>query len=127
MRKNAGEVTLVIILAALISSCGGLFDANRGSFSPPDWIIGTWADTLEVNTFTFTSDDINYNTESSFKEIYSLGNVLEEKSTDLYDVKITMMWANVGHYRFEKTSETTLDFTLYTDIDTTDTIELIKQ
>lgn len=127
MKKKVLNLAFIVVMLALIAGCGGLFDAQRGTFSPPSWIIGTWADTLDVNTFAFTSDDISYNTESSFKDIYALGNVLEEESTVLYDVKITLLGTNVGHYRFEKTSETTLDFTLYTDIDTTETIELIKQ
>ncbi|MDD4960868.1 MAG: hypothetical protein PHX07_01385 [Candidatus Marinimicrobia bacterium] len=126
MKKNLLALMLTLFLALLLAGCGGLFNPERASFSPPEWIQGTWSDTLDAISFTFTTDDI-ITLETSFKDLYSLGRVTENESSVLYDVKITLLSVNIGNYVFEKTSATTLDFMLITDEDSSEAVELIKQ
>jgi hypothetical protein len=56
---------LLLFSLIIITSCSSSDDDNSGktnnsgdSFNPPAWLVGTWKDTGNIVTYTFTNDDI---------------------------------------------------------------------
>ena len=85
------------------------------ALSPPEWIIGTWSDVSDVNTWTFTSDNAIFTlnttgfgapTSIDFKEMRKMSGVdiSDESSTTTYRLKMEAGGV-FGSYKFEKTSQ----------------------
>ncbi len=117
--------TILLVLAAV--SCD-LFDPPV-SFSPPSWIIGTWSDEMGINTYTFEPDNITSRVSIisiDFLETYKDADVSEDLTTSKYEVTI-MIEGVTAVYLFEKTSTTTLDYTITTNGISVGPLELNKE
>jgi len=119
---------LIIISVVVFIGCNPF--GTTVTFTPPSWIIGTWADAYDINTYVFETDNITYTTTGSSIDFYTFYNsvessVSEDSSSSLYEVTITSE-GSTSVYRFEKTSETTLNYTITTSGISAGPIELVK-
>jgi len=98
-------------------------------FSPPDWIIGTWSDSFDINAYTFSSDNIVFITSGitiDYKELCRQsarsGDIYSDLEPNDHTYIFQMSSGGVTlQYIFEKTSTTTLNYSIGAS-----TIELIK-
>lgn len=142
LKKFTISLLFVAIIAVSFMGCDGILDPDRFGeydFSPPDWIIGTWSDTLGKYEYVFDENDIVLNDSYDLQETFSGASMDEEISSELYTVTFSFLVVDTTEFRFEKTSSTTLEHSvvsmgdtsaLDTDIqgfNTSGTIELIKQ
>ncbi|MFO7840769.1 MAG: hypothetical protein R6V48_01205 [Fidelibacterota bacterium] len=142
MKKITIALLFVTIIAVSFVGCDGILDPDRlgePEFSPPAWIIGTWADTLGKYEYVFEENDITLNDTYDLKEMFSGASMDEEISSELYTLSFSFLVVDTTVFRFDKTSSTTLDHSvlglgdttaLDTDIrgfTTEGSIELIKQ
>ncbi|NBC30728.1 MAG: hypothetical protein GVY29_12150 [Spirochaetes bacterium] len=103
--------------------------------APPAWIQGTWSDSSDVNTYTFTEDNVQFSTSSAslnFKELnqqwadQALTETYyydEEPQATVYTVMLRQNGSVIQTLRFERTSDTTLNYT----VDSLSSIELTWQ
>lgn len=120
MRRKAFLVSAVVI-AGLVFAFAGCSDAGNdpedyADFSPPSWIIGTWQDSSDTVSYTFTSDNITMDSSSTsinFKEAYKEANVSENITDSLYEATVEGEGISAV-YKFEKTSSTTVDHSITT-------------
>jgi len=123
--------TLLILSVIVFISLASCDDFNPyASFSPPSWIIGTWSDEFDSNTYTFSVDNILL--ESSmvsmsidFKEAFKEATVEEVKTDSLYKVTVTAEGVT-GIYRFEKKTDTSLDYYVTSNGVTVGPLELLR-
>lgn len=88
--------------------------------APPTWIIGTWSDEFDINTFTFTSNDVVFTTTTasiSFSQVYiAAGADMSDSATSTsYVVTITTSdgaATTTTVYRFVKLTPTSLNYSL---------------
>jgi len=122
--------TLLILSVIVFISLASCDDFNPyASFSPPSWIIGTWGDGgLGYVSYTFSADNILSTSTSitvDFKQAYTEAEIDEEKTDTLYEVTITYA-GTINIYRFEKKTDTTLDYSITTIGITVGPVELIR-
>ncbi len=142
MKKITIALLFVTVIAVSFIGCDGILDPDRleePEFSPPAWIIGTWADTLGKYEYVFEENDITLNDTYDLKEMFRGASMDEEISSESYAVSCSFLVVDTTVFRFDKTSSTTLDHSvvsmgdtsaLDTDIrgfTTEGSIELIKQ
>ncbi len=88
--------------------------------SPPSWIIGTWSDEFDINTFTFTVSDVVWTTSGgsiSFSQMYVLADMTDTATPTSYTVTITVSYGGsttTSVYKFVKLSATSLNYSLST-------------
>ena len=122
------------LLFLLIVGCLFLFACDwlspSISLSPPNWIIGTWGDGgMGIVSYTFTADNIrstNSGITVDFKEAFKDGEATEEKTDSLYKVTIVIEGIT-SIYTFEKTSTTTLGYSITSSGITVGPVELVKE
>jgi hypothetical protein len=125
MKKLSRPLVIVflVLVLTLFTSC--FLIPLSPSISPPGWIIGVWADEFDINTFTFTEDNIIFTgagTSIDFKKAFRASSFEELVNTETqYKVQIIEGGLSTN-YDFAKKTPTTLDYSL-----STITIELIKQ
>ena len=131
MKKSVSGIILISLLM-LLMSCSG--EISSSIINPPSWVIGTWTDSIDSISYTFTSDDMIMNMSSfgvsvDMKEAISAeagAKAKENISGDSY--KLTFSTENEsGTYTFVKTSDTTLNNTISTSGITFGPTELVKQ
>ncbi|MDZ7822531.1 MAG: hypothetical protein U5N26_12410 [Candidatus Marinimicrobia bacterium] len=142
MKKITIALLFVTVIAMSFVGCDGILDPDRlgePEFSPPAWIIGTWADTLGKYEYVFEENDITLNDTYDLKEMFRGASMDEEMSSESYAVTFSFLAVDTTVFRFDKTSSTTLEHSvismgdtsaLDTDIlgfTTKGSIELIKQ
>src|SRR6056297_351531 len=139
MRKRVLYLSVAII-AVVVFAFAGRSDAGNDPddtttgalFSPPSWIIGTWQDAYDTNSYTFESDNITFESSTTtvnFKEAYKEADVSENITDSMYEATVEIesdgtVYTSV--YKFEKTSTTAVDYSITTSGVTTGPIELIK-
>lgn len=125
--KKFTAVILFVALSLVIMSCGVF---NLGSkFSPPTWIQGTWSDALETIEYTFTTDNVTQTIGGYAINLglaYIAATVTETSNDSLYEFSIDQS-GSIATYTFEKTSTTTLDYTVTASSVTTAAVEFTKE
>lgn len=132
MRKLIFTLTLIIFIS--FSFGCNLIDLGKTvSFSPPDWIIGTWSDEYDTNVYTFTNDNIVLSVSGvvsvNFRDAYKnkkVDDFQETKTSTLYEFTISDEDGS-GAYKFQKTSDTTLNYWITADGVAVGPLELIKE
>lgn len=77
--KIVKKIGLTVLFAGLVLTffgCDNILGFNGNLFSPPSWIIGTWEDSHDINSYTFESDNITFESSTTtvnFKEAYKEG------------------------------------------------------
>jgi len=133
MREITGKnlLALIFLFLFIIPLIGCDLFGIYHSYSPPDWIIGTWKDVYELNCFVFETDNVILDSRNNgvyidFTQTYQLSSVREESSNTLYRFTIKSS-GRESVYSFEKTSETTLNYSLSTEEGDGSVIELVKE
>ena len=109
------SVVSLVSATVLVFMFAGCDFGDSGGITPPEWIIGTWSDVSDVNTWTFTSDNAIFTlnttgfgapTSIDFKEMRKMSGVdiSDESSTTTYRLKMEAGGV-FGSYKFEKTSQ----------------------
>jgi Tfp pilus assembly protein PilX len=131
MKKSVSGIILISLLM-LLMSCSG--EISSSIINPPSWAIGTWTDSTDTVSYTFTTDDMIMDMSSvgmsvDMKEAIAKEDGAKAKeniSGDSY--KLTISAGNEsGTYTFVKTSDTTLNFTIATSGITFGPTELVKK
>ena len=131
MKKSVSGIILISLLM-LLMSCSG--EISSSIINPPSWAIGTWTDSTDTVSYTFTSDDMIMNMSTAgmsvdMKEAIAAeagAKAKENISGDSYKVTISAENES-GTYTFVKTSDTTLNYTISTSGVTFGPTELVKQ
>ncbi|MDD3966558.1 MAG: hypothetical protein WDA41_00920 [Candidatus Neomarinimicrobiota bacterium] len=126
---------LVVFLLALflIVGCQSVFTPDEGgTFSPPNWIQGTWSDESSLTEFTFTKDNIVSSPAGliniSFLELYADNVIVQNKSASEYEVSIeNSEGEELENYKFEKSSNTTVDYYKRSSLLTIGPVVLIRE
>lgn len=125
MKKN--RILLAGLFVFVLLGCSLL---NFGtSFSPPTWIQGTWEDDLGTTSYIFEADNVTQSIagyEINLGLAYIATTVTETSNDSLYEFSIDQS-GSVATYTFEKTSSTTLDYTVTASETTSPAVELTKQ
>ena len=106
----------VFIIILLISFVGCDFLGLFFTLSPPSWILGSWADEYDINTWAFSSDNVVYSAEFvsfDFKELIRDGNITatDTSTSTKYTLSIDESGTS-SSYIFEKLSATTLNYSI---------------
>ncbi len=123
--KRFKVILVSVLLGFLIINCS-LFD-DYDDFIPPEWIQGTWADTLDVTIYTFSDYDITQTISSNtiiFSDTYRRSLISQTSTDSLYFFSINESGSTVT-YHFEKTTDTTLDYYTATGSTMIPAVELI--
>lgn len=126
MKRFKMFLSIVIVLIVILN-CSLLDPTNK--FSPPEWIQGTWSDTLGTIQYTFEADNVTQTIAGysiNFGLVYLAATVTESSSDTLYEFSINQVDA-VASYTFSKTSATTLDYTITASGTTSPAVELTKE
>jgi hypothetical protein len=110
MKKRYLLISLVAML--LVSGCSMLF--SEASFSPPSWIIGTWADLFDTNMYIFTSDNVYLTVPPysiDFMEALKNANVSETTTSTLYEISVAVSGLN-AKYKFVKIDDISLNYSV---------------
>ncbi len=110
MKKRYFMLSIAAML--ILSGCSMLI--SEASFSPPSWIIGTWADAFDINVYTFTSDNVVLTVSSvsvDFAEAYKNASVSETTTSALYEVNVAATGTN-SKYKFAKINDTSLNYSI---------------
>ncbi len=122
------KTTFAVVLAAVLILGCSLLNFG-GKFSPPDWILGTWADSLGTTEYTFETDNVTQTIAGygiNLGLAYIAATVTETSNDSLYEFSITQS-ESTASYLFEKTSATTLDYTITASSTTSPVMKLTKQ
>lgn len=125
--KKFKMTVAVVLTTVLIIGCS-LFNFT-GKFSPPSWIQGTWSDSLSTIGYTFEADNVEQTIAGYTINLglaYLAATVTEESNDSLYAFSINQANA-IATYRFEKTSGTTLDYTVTASDVTSPAVKLTKE
>ena len=133
MNKIITLMTFTFILFGCNKGNDNTLGSHSVEFNLPIWIIGTWNDDFEINSYSFSSDNIVLNISESpnppidFKRAYAREIVTENINTDNeYNFTITMNGL-IQTYGFIKQSDTTLTYYLITAGDSTGQLVLTKE
>jgi len=88
--------------------------------APPAWIIGTWSDEFDINTFTFTSNDVVFTTTAgsiSFSQVYiaAIADMSDSATSTSYTVTITISdggTTTTSVYQFVKLTPSSLNYSI---------------
>lgn len=123
MKKLLGPLVIVVFVSILFTSC--FLIPLSPSINPPGWIIGTWSDEFEINTYTFTEDNIIFTGSGSsidYKKTFRASSFKELINTET-QYKVQLIEGGIStSYDFVKKTPTALDYSIPPI-----TIELIKQ
>jgi len=107
----------LIFILCLLGCASNPTSSAASNLTPPSWILGTWSDSYDTNTFVFQNDDVVFivdNMTISFKEAYKNGNITETKTSTTYEIYLSL--SNVAQtYSFAKLTNTSLNYTLATN------------
>lgn len=134
MKKRVVIALSIIVSSVLFFSCG-IFDFSD-KFTPPTWIQGTWSDTSDMIIYTFESSNViqtistsESDSESDLPIDLSLvlfsATVTEISNDSLYSFTVDQSGL-ITSYWFEKTSDTTLDYSVTIEDSTYSLLELVK-
>lgn len=122
--KRTSWIALLFVIMLVLGGCGSK-NPSASKFNPPAWIQGEWADEYGTNHYTFTSDNVILTSEGfslDFKAMYKSVSVNETRTDTLYEVDITD-----AKYKFEKITETTLNYWMTASGLTVGPVVLIKR
>jgi len=125
--KRKKMFILMTFSLLLIFSCSLL--NFGGSFAPPTWIQGTWEDDLGTTSYIFEADNVTQSIagyEINLGLAYIAATITETSNDSLYEFTIDQS-GSVATYTFDKTSSTTLDYTVTASGTTSPAVELTKQ
>jgi len=125
--KRYKSLTIVVLFAVLLLSCNLL--NFGGKFTPPTWIQGTWSDALDVTVYTFETDNVTQTIAGYTINLglaYIAATITETSSDSTYSFTIDQA-GSAATYDFEKTSDTTLEYTTTAGGVTTAAVELTKE
>ena len=100
----------LLMLLCLFGSCT-LFDINV--LSPPEWIIGTWADESGYMAYTFTESNCTLVMPSSaidFTAAFESTALTDNSSADRYTISVAMTGAN-ALYIFDRINSNSFNHT----------------
>ena len=129
MKKTLLFICLAFCFVVLFTGCLEP-EASSGSFSPPGWIRGTWADTTQVNTHTFTAHTITFRstyTAANISSMYEDDEVIEIITDSLYQFTVNSDSVFVVTCRYELFAPNTLNFTQVYPGGTSEPTEMKKQ
>ncbi|MBN2780679.1 MAG: hypothetical protein JXR21_01805 [Candidatus Marinimicrobia bacterium] len=127
MRKRR-MLCLSLLMASVLALSCGIFNFS-GKFSPPTWIQGTWSDTYSTTTYIFETENVKQTIGGYTINLglaYLAATITETSNDSLYEFSIDQS-DEIATYRFEKTSATTLDYTVTASEVTSPVVVLTKQ
>jgi len=102
--------------------------------SPPAWIIGTWTDEFDINSYEFKSNDVIFtvgSTSLSFNSLYQpFAGMNDTASSTSYTVIITTTYEGTtatSVYQFVKLTATSLNYSLSINGNTVGPVPLYLQ
>lgn len=101
--------------------------------SPPAWIIGTWADEFDINSYEFTPNDVIFtvgSTSLSFNSVYRAADMNDSATSMSYTVTITISDGGTtatSVYQFVKLTATSLNYSLSINGNTVGPVPLYLQ
>ena len=125
--KKSKTIFTVVLLCLVIMSCS-LFNLG-GKFTPPTWIQGTWSDALDITSYIFESNNVTQSIagyEINLGLAYLGATITETSNDSLYEYSIDQS-GSVASYTFEKSSDTTLNYSVTASGTTTASIEMTKE
>ena len=113
MKKVFIFFIVVGLLVGLIGCDTGLLPDPSG-ISPPAWILGTWADEFEINTWTFTNNNATLSAPYISFDFKELGknegvSITDTSTSTTYTIAI-IEFGDEGTIRFEKVSNNTINY-----------------
>lgn len=127
------KAVIFLFTLLFLLGCQSIISPEEGdTFSPPNWIQGTWSDESGLTEFTFTKDNIISSPAGlvniDFLEIYSDNVIVQNKSVSKYEVSIeNSEGEELENYKFEKSSGTTMDYYKRTSIITVGPVVMTKE
>ena len=118
---------LVVFWATVLISCNHL-----SPLAPPEWIIGEWANASVAYNWTFTSDNAVFSTIGTsidFKELAKEDDVeiRDNATTSSYTITESFEGTEIGTFKFEKLTNTTLNYSITANGTTAGPFALYKQ
>ena len=108
--------SLFIVIGILLGLPGCDIIDLFTKLSPPEWILGTWSDDIDIVSWTFTSDNAMYSVgylTTDFKEMNKAKGVsVTDTSTSTKYALVLSANGISTTYIFEKVSDTTMNFDL---------------
>ena len=123
------SVVSLVSATVLVFMFAGCDFGDSGGITPPEWIIGTWSYSDDSGTITwiFTSNNAVFNNISDYSQINELPGITVSSEGSPTTFRLTQSGGGTIIRVFEKTSDTTLNYTSILGSHTTDTIQLNKQ
>lgn len=100
-------------------------ELTKKQLRPPEWILGHWADPYDWMDFVFKERDVIM-TELSMKDVYADYIDSTYSSDDKYSFTV-VIGETIQTYRFDKISDTQINYTLITNGEEIGPIELGKK
>lgn len=128
MKRRILKLCLLVVFWAIV-----LVGCNHLSpLAPPEWIIGDWSNASEAYNWTFTSDSAVFSvldTSIDFKELAKEDDVeiRDNATTSTYTITQSFEGTEIGIFKFEKLTSTTLNYSVTANGATAGPTVLYKQ
>lgn len=98
--RNSIPLLASVLLVIILLGCDGLIKQPVNSFSPPNWIFGTWIDGTELNIFTFSTGNIRFTSKQYSYLVQTLIVEVERVRRESSEAEINKAEEALARYEF---------------------------